>query len=69
MLGMRPDLTFAVTKLAQYAANLTEDHLSKALHICRYLVGTKKYALVYDGNSQLSLTARTNSDWASDLYT
>ncbi|PIL36553.1 hypothetical protein GSI_00242 [Ganoderma sinense ZZ0214-1] len=69
MLGTRPDLAFAVTKLAQYAANPTEDHLSKALHICRYLVGTKNYALVYNGDSQLGLIAGTDSDWASDPYT
>ncbi|PIL27392.1 hypothetical protein GSI_10540 [Ganoderma sinense ZZ0214-1] len=69
MLGTRPDLAFAVTKLAQHAANPTEDHLSKALHICRYLVGTKNYALVYNGDSQLGLIAGTDSDWASDPYT
>ncbi|PIL30269.1 hypothetical protein GSI_07447 [Ganoderma sinense ZZ0214-1] len=69
MLGTRPDLAFAVTKLAQYAVNPTEDHLSKALYICRYLVGTKNYALVYNGDSQLGLIAGTDSDWASDPYT
>ena len=39
-LGTRPDITFAVTKLAQYAARPTKEHLQKALNICRYLVGT-----------------------------
>jgi len=28
MLGTRPDISFAVTKMAQFAANPTEDHLS-----------------------------------------
>ena len=41
MLGTQPDIAFAVTKLAQYASNPSEDHLSKALYICRYLVGTQ----------------------------
>src|SRR6202012_154823 len=27
MIGMRPDIVFAVTKMAQYAANQSEDHL------------------------------------------
>ena len=40
MLGTGPDISFAVTKMAQFAANPTEDHLSHALYICRYLVGT-----------------------------
>src|SRR6202789_2948584 len=51
MLGTRPDIAFAVTKLAQHAANPTKEHLDKALYICRYLVGTSKYRLTYDGDS------------------
>ena len=69
MLGTRPDISFAVTKLAQFAANPSPEHLSKALYICRYLLGTKSYALCYDGGSGLGLSAWTDSDWASDPYT
>ena len=29
MLGTRPDIAFAVTKLAQFAANPSKDHLEK----------------------------------------
>jgi len=43
MLGTRPDIAFAVTKLAQYAANPSKEHIEKALYICRYLIGTSKY--------------------------
>jgi hypothetical protein len=39
MLGTRPDIAFAVTKLSQHAANPSKEHLQKALYICRYLVG------------------------------
>jgi len=66
MLGTRPDIAFAVTKLAQFAARPTEEHLTKALYICRYLVGTKNYCLTYDGNTGQGLSACTDSDWASD---
>ena len=45
MLGTRPDIAFAVTKLAQYAANPSKDHLDKALYICRYLIGTQHTVL------------------------
>ena len=55
-----------VTKLAQHAANLSKDHLDKALHICRYLTGTPKYRLTYDGDSGQGISACTDSDWASD---
>jgi hypothetical protein len=66
MLGTRPDISFAVTKLAQYSANPSKDHLDKALYICRYLVGTQNYRLTYDGASEQGLNATTDSDWASD---
>jgi hypothetical protein len=69
MLGTRPDIAFAVTKLAQYAANPSQEHLTKALYICRYLIGTKKYALCYDGSTGQGLSACTDSDWASDPNT
>lgn len=69
MLGTRPDISFAVTKLAQFAANPSQEHLNKALYICRYLQGTKSYALCYDGDSGLGVSAWTDSDWASDPNT
>ena len=69
MLGKRPDLAFAVTKMSQFAANPTEEHLNKALYICRYLLGTPHYALVYDGKSNGGLLAYADSDWASDPIT
>ena len=31
MLSTRPDIAFVVTKLAQFAAKPTEDHLNRAL--------------------------------------
>ena len=66
MLGTRPDIAFAVTKLAQYTSNPSEDHLSKALYICCYLVGTQHYHLTYNGASGQGILACTDSDWASD---
>jgi hypothetical protein len=66
MLGTRPDIAFAVTKLAQFAARPSEEHLKKVLYICRYLKGTPKYCLTYDGTSGQGIVACTDSDWASD---
>lgn len=66
MLGTRPDIAFAVTTLSRHAANPSQDHLNKALYICRYLIGTRSYSLVYDGASGLGLTACSDSDWAND---
>jgi hypothetical protein len=47
MLGTRPDIAFAVTKMAQFAANPSEEHLTKALYICKYLAGAMDYSLQY----------------------
>jgi Reverse transcriptase (RNA-dependent DNA polymerase) len=47
MLGIRPDIAFAVMKMAQFAANPSEEHLTKALYICKYLAGTTDYSLQY----------------------
>ena len=69
MLGTRPDIAFTVTKLEQYAANPSKEHLNKALYICCYLVGTPNYRLMYDGSSGQGLSACTDSDWASDNIT
>jgi hypothetical protein len=69
MLGTRPDIAFAVTKLSQHAANPTEEHLSKALYICRYLLGSANYAMVLNGPSNGGLMAYADSDWASDPNT
>ena len=56
MLGTCPDLAFAVTQMAKFAHNPSEEHLLKSKHILRYLAGTRKYALVYDGRSDQGYT-------------
>src|SRR5258708_29119362 len=59
MLGTRPDIAFAVTKLAQFAARPSKEHFSKALYICCYLRGTSSYCLTYDGISGQGLISCT----------
>ena len=48
---------------------LSEDHLNRALYICRYLLGTADYALIYNGKGDGGLIVYANSDWASDPVT
>jgi len=47
MLGTRPDISFAVTKMAQFAANPTEDHLKHALYICRYCHDFRRFSPLF----------------------
>jgi hypothetical protein len=67
MLGTCPDIAFAVTKLAQFAANPSKEHLDKAKYVLHYLAGTAKYTLIYKGASNKGLIAYTDSDYATDL--
>ena len=69
MIGTQPDIAYAVTKMAQFAANPNKEHLDRALYICRYLLGTSKYTLVYDGKGGGGLIGFADSDWASDPIT
>ena len=66
MLGTRLDIAFAVTKLAQHSANPSDEHLDKALNICRYLQSTREYTLEYDGASGQGIIAFTDADFAGD---
>lgn len=68
MLGTRPDIAFAVTKMSQFASNPSEEHYQKALYICRYLVGTADYSLIY-GTIDSGLIAFADADWGSDPHT
>src|SRR5258708_6381812 len=68
MLGMCPDIAYAVGMLSQYSAHPGMDHLNAINRILKYLNSTKDYKLIYDGNSsEGNFSAYCNSDWAGDL--
>jgi len=69
MLGTCPDIVYAVTRLSQFSANPSKEHLDKALYICHYLAGTRDYALIYDGTSNQGLEGYTDTDWGSNPTT
>ena len=62
----RPDIGFAVVKLAQQMANSFNDHYQVGLHLCRYLLTTRRYQLVYNGLSNESLVVYSDSNWGQD---
>ena len=43
----RPDITYAVNRLASYTANPSLQHTMALKHILRYLSGTRSYGIVY----------------------
>src|ERR1700678_3420596 len=66
MIGTCPHITYAVTKLAQFAVNPSSEHKSNAMHILHYLNSTRKYSMVFDGSSDAGLIAYMDSDWAAN---
>ena len=66
MIGSRPNIGFAVVKLAQQMANSSNNHYWVGLHLCRYLLATHRYWLVYNGLSNKLLVAYSDSDWGQD---
>jgi hypothetical protein len=73
MLGTRPDIAFAVGKLSQFNANPGKVHWDQAIHLLRYLAGTKDYCLEFNGKSNEDMSSLilgyTDSDWAGDIDT
>lgn len=64
----RPDITFAVHALAQFASNPDSSHFNAAKRVLRYLKGTEKFCLVFKGSqtSKFTLHGFTDADWAAD---
>ncbi|XP_053549181.1 uncharacterized protein LOC128640785 [Bombina bombina] len=64
----RPDLSWVISKLSQYLSEPTEQHLTTAKHVMRYLKRTTDYELCYRKCSEnLKLKAYSDADWASDV--
>ena len=66
-LGLtRPDVSFAVNKLAQYMQRPTEAHMQALRRLLRYLQGTSHKGLLLYHSSPNTLHAYSDSDWARD---
>jgi hypothetical protein len=64
-LPTRPDITYAVNKLAQFLANPGRAHLNAALRVLRYLKGTKHWNLNLAGDIG-DIAGFSDSDWGGD---
>ena len=63
-IGTRPDISFAVSRLAQYAANPSPQHLCLAQYVLSYLLGTMDARIRYDGASGDGLCGYSDSSMA-----
>jgi len=66
MIGLRLDIGFIVVKLAQQMANPFNNYYQVGLHLCRYLLVTCRYWLVYNGSSNELLVVYSDFNWGQD---
>eukprot|EP00253_Pinus_taeda_P017826 PITA_17826 len=67
LTGTRPDIMHAVGIVGRFQENPKETHLQVVKRIFKYLQGTKNYGLWYPIDTDLTLHAYTNADWAGSM--
>eukprot|EP00253_Pinus_taeda_P010139 PITA_10139 len=67
LTGTRPDIMHAVGIVGRFHANPKETHLQAIKRIFKYLQGTKNYGLWYPRDTDLTLHAYTDADWAGSV--
>ena len=67
-MATRPDIAFAVHKLAQFSSNPDEKHSNAAKRVLRYLKGSINFSLIFQGKStdEFKLIGYTDADWGGD---
>ena len=66
-VGTRPDITFAVSTVAQFSTDPGLIHWEAVKRIYRYLIGTKKLALTFSAGKR-GLEGFTDADGASQEH-
>src|SRR5579859_4230130 len=63
-IGSRPDISFAVARLSQFASNPSSQHLRLAKYVLNYLKSTKDLLIRYTGGTTgKGLHGYANSSW------
>lgn len=62
----RPDIAYAVSKLARYFTNYDGSHWNAAKQVAKYLNSTKNLVLAYGSQSKTDVQGYCDADWAGD---
>jgi hypothetical protein len=70
MTGTRPDISFAVSKLAQFMTKPFTSHMTALKRVLRYLKGTKHFKFIIDGKKTKNgaLVVFADADWGGDKH-
>ena len=66
MIGTRPDIAWAVSRVSQYMQEPTDQHIEAVKHVFRYLRHTSNYKIHYDGAGQSGLIRYSDADWGEN---
>ncbi|CAL3971482.1 unnamed protein product [Diplocarpon coronariae] len=66
-LATRPDISYAVIKLARFASNPSENYIIAVKNLLRYLKGTKSLGLIYKNSPNKYITGYCDADYAGDI--
>ena len=64
-VGTRPDISFAVGRLASFLDCYRPEHWDAAIRVVRYLKGTRLLALQLGGSTAIRLAGHSDSDYAN----
>lgn len=67
MVLTRDDITYAVTRCAQYSTKRRLSHWAAVKRIMGYLRGTLSYGITFSSSSTLCLTSYVDSDYNNDI--
>uniref|UniRef100_A0A1X7TZM5 Reverse transcriptase Ty1/copia-type domain-containing protein n=1 Tax=Amphimedon queenslandica TaxID=400682 RepID=A0A1X7TZM5_AMPQE len=62
----RPDITFAVSQVARFTSNPTQQHWNAVKRIFHYLKGTSHYGLVYRKGDSTKIYGYSDAEWGGD---
>jgi hypothetical protein len=66
--GTRPDIAYAVGKLASFLDDFRPEHWEAAARVVRYLKGTRDFGLVLGGDNPIKLLGFSDSDYANCVH-
>jgi len=69
MISTPPDISYAVGQLAMFLNCHGREHHAAALHLLKYIKGTRDLGITYSPDSSLEVFGYSDADWASNIDT